>query len=114
MKPLTAIAALATVFAASGAWAHAHVVKSEPAANATVAAPKTIHIDFSEGLEAKFSGASLAKATGGDVAASAKAAGKAIDLTPKAPLAAGGYKVTWHALSTDGHKSEGSFSFTVK
>ncbi len=29
-------------------------------------------------------------------------------------LTAGTYTVAWHALSTDGHKTQGSYSFTVK
>ena len=29
------------------------------------------------------------------------------------PLAAGTYKVEWHAVSTDTHKTQGSYSFTV-
>ncbi len=29
-----------------------------------------------------------------------------------APLPPGTYKVTWHALSTDGHRTQGSYEFT--
>ena len=31
-----------------------------------------------------------------------------------ATLAAGTYKVTWHATCVDNHKTEGSFQFTIK
>jgi copper resistance protein C len=31
-----------------------------------------------------------------------------------ATLAAGTYTVDWHALATDGHKTNGSYTFTVK
>jgi len=30
------------------------------------------------------------------------------------PLPKGGYKVTWHAVTADTHRVEGSYSFTVK
>jgi methionine-rich copper-binding protein CopC len=29
-------------------------------------------------------------------------------------LAAGTYQVSWHALSNDGHKTKGTYSFVVK
>ena len=46
------IAALsAGLFAAAGAFAHAHLHASTPAADTTVAAPKTLHLMFSEKLE---------------------------------------------------------------
>jgi methionine-rich copper-binding protein CopC len=108
------LAALPVLAGATAALAHAHVVSSTPAANASGPAPKTLHLEFSEGLEAKFSGVELMKASGPVVAADSKVSGKAIDATPKAPLAPGEYMVMWHALSSDGHKSNGSYNFTVK
>ncbi|BAN96253.1 hypothetical protein E05_14870 [Plautia stali symbiont] len=30
------------------------------------------------------------------------------------PLASGHYQVNWHVLSVDGHKTKGSYSFSVK
>ncbi|MDB5442964.1 MAG: copper resistance protein CopC [Phenylobacterium sp.] len=113
---LTLLAAVTAplLFAAFGANAHAHVVKSSPAENATVASPKAIHLQFNEKLAPKFSGAALMTAGGKPVAVTAKAAGKAIDATPKAALAPGGYMVMWHAVADDGHKSKGQYNFTVK
>jgi len=32
----------------------------------------------------------------------------------KTPLAAGDYQVNWHVLSVDGHKTQGSYRFSVK
>ncbi len=29
-------------------------------------------------------------------------------------LETGTYKVDWHALATDGHKTDGSYTFTIK
>ena len=111
---IAGLAAIAALMSASGAQAHAHLVKASPAENATVARPAVLHLEFSEKLEPKFSAAVLMKADGGAVAVSSKAAGKAIDATPKAPLAPGRYMVMWHALSADGHKSNGQYNFTVK
>jgi len=38
---------------------------------------------------------------------------KTLIVTPTAPLTAGAYKVEWHAVSVDTHKSEGAYSFKV-
>jgi len=109
-----AAAALPGLLLASGAQAHAHIVKSTPAAEATGSAPKTIHLEFSEKLEAKFSGVDLMKADGSIAPVDVKIAGKTMDATPKGPLSAGGYMVMWHAVAGDGHQSAGDFNFTVK
>jgi methionine-rich copper-binding protein CopC len=113
LAKIAAAAALLTLLAATGAQAHAHLVKSAPAADAAGAAPKTIHLEFSEALEPKFSKAELVKA-GAPVAAGSVAKGKAIDVAPKAALTPGAYQVLWSVLSADGHKSKGDYSFAVK
>ena len=118
MKQLSAKVAaaallLAPLLAATGAQAHAHLLASNPAASSAVAAPKALHLEFSEKLEPKFSKAELSKA-GAPVAASSVAKGKTIDLAPKAALTAGAYNVVWAVVSTDGHKSKGDYSFSVK
>ena len=110
---VAAVAAPALMFA-SGAQAHAHLVKANPAENAAVAAPQVIHLEFSEKLEPKFSAVELMKADGAAVAVTSKADGKTIDGTLAAPLAPGGYMVMWHVLSADGHKMTGQYNFTVR
>jgi copper resistance protein C len=112
--PLAAVTTFAALMIASGAQAHAHLEKASPAENATVAAPKTIHLEFSEKLEPKFSAVELVKADGAAVAVTSRAAGKAIDAAPKRALAPGAYKVMWHVVSGDGHKMKGQYSFTVR
>lgn len=113
-RPTLFAATLAAgLLAAAGALAHAHLHMSDPAANATVAAPKTLHLMFSEKLEPKFSTVEVVSA-GAPVAVSVKAVGDTLEATPKAPLKAGAYTVNWKVLSVDGHKSDGSYSFTVK
>lgn len=116
MKSFHKAAALAAplLILATGAQAHAHLVKSSPAANAAVAAPAVLHLDFSETLEPKFSSAALMKADGSPVAVKAVAKGKAVDATPAAPLSPGAYMVVWTAVAADGHKVSGNYNFTVK
>jgi len=38
---------------------------------------------------------------------------KTLIVTPEAPLTTGQYKVEWHAVSVDTHKSEGAYQFKV-
>lgn len=111
---LAAALAAPLLFAAPAAFAHAHLHASAPAADTTVAAPNTVHMEFSEKLEPKFSGAELKSAAGAAVNVKAKISGTTMDLTPAKALAAGAYTVTWHVLAGDGHKSNGQFAFTVK
>jgi copper resistance protein C len=114
MKTLAALLALPALAFATAASAHAHLHSSSPAEGATVPAPAALHLEFSEKLEAKFSGVELKAANGAAVPVAAKVAGAVIDAKPKAKLAPGAYTADWHVLSVDGHKSSGKLSFTVK
>ena len=112
---LTLSAAL--MFAATQANAHAQLVKSEPAKDASVGAPATILLHFDDPLEMKFSSFKLTDIDGKAIAIKAMAAPdpKSLGATPVAPLAPGLYTVSWTAASTeDGHKMTGTYSFTVK
>ncbi len=111
-------AALACLAHTGPALAHAHLKSATPPAGGTVtAAPSELDLTFSEELNLKFSGV---KVTGPDKAA--VPTGEAMlmdgDTTLMVPLSgslgAGTYKVDWHALSEDGHKTQGSYTFTVK
>lgn len=117
-RPFLALAAAAALLAAAtGAQAHAHLVKATPAANAVVATPKNLCLTFSEKLEPKFSGLDLMKADGQPVAVKSSVAAKdrkTITATLAAPLAPGGYMVMWHVVSADGHRMKGDFSFIVR
>lgn len=112
------IAASATLLLAGAASAHAHLVKSTPAANATVAAPKTISLTFNEKLTPAFSKFELVMPTMSNMAVAVKTSvskdGLAITGAPQAPLMPGVYKINWHAASSDGHKMDGVVDFTVK
>ena len=100
------------------AWAHAHLERATPASGSTVASPMSIRGDYTEGLEIAFSSLTVSEANGKtmDLGKTTLAPGddKAMVLLVAKPLPAGHYVVTWHALSKDGHKTEGKWSFTVR
>ena len=97
--------------------AHTDLVKSSPAADSTIAAPKIIVLTFSEKITPAFSGFDLAMDDGmkATAATAVSADGKTVTLTPRGALMAGAYKLNWHAAAAeDGHKTEGVLSFKVK
>lgn len=111
------LAALAIALAPATALAHAFLDHAEPPVGGTVAAPREIRIFFTEAVEPAFSGITLAGADGRKIATAAAAPDPADPkelVLPVPPLAAGTYTVTWHVVSTDTHRTEGHFSFTVK
>jgi copper resistance protein C len=115
------IAATALVAFAGTANAHPKLLSASPAANATVAKPAQIKLQFSEKLMPAFSKADLTMAAMPGMAAmkmpttaALDADGRTLVVTPKGRLAAGRYTVDWHIVSTDTHKVAGSYAFTVK
>ena len=117
-KPMLKIAAsLAFAFAATQAFAHAQLEKATPPVGGTVAAPKEIRLEFSEGVEPKFTGVTLTSASGATVPigpARTEAGNAAVLIVPIVkPLAPGVYTVKWHAVSVDTHHTQGDFQFTV-
>ena len=113
-----AIIAFATAALVSGAaLAHAFLDHALPAVGATVArAPTEVTLWFTQALEVAFSGVEVTNASGQRFDT-----GQAT-IDPKDPqelhvplkaLPPGDYKVSWHALSVDTHRTVGDFSFTV-
>jgi len=107
---------LAAVLATGSAWAHAHLVTATPADGAALtAAPDNISITLTEDIEPAFSHLKLATAAGGMIPLAAERAdGKALSARPSTALPPGAYTVDWQVLSVDGHKTSGSFGFTVE
>lgn len=110
----------ASLSIATSASAHAHLESQLPAKDSIVSSPKELRLQFSEGVEEKFTKVSITSTASGKTMvepvpaiATDRADKKTLIVTPAAPLAAGEYKVEWHAVSVDTHKSEGSYSFTV-
>jgi len=114
MRTLNIVMLLAAVLGCStAAQAHAYLDHATPAVGSTVAgSPGTVTLHFTEKLEAKFSGAEVHGAGGGRVDHGASVSGNAMRIGV-GRLAPGSYSVTWHALSVDTHKTQGSFGFTV-
>lgn len=104
--------------AVSPALAHAKLENSEPKANSTLeAAPKLIRLQFNETLEPAFSTIKLSDAANTDIALSKTEIDKADTKAMVAnvpPLRSGEYLVQWSAMTRDGHKRKGQFSFKVK
>ena len=110
-------AGLGLVAVSAPAFAHAHLKSATPPVNGTASSPSELDLVFSEGLNLKFTGL---KVTGPDKKAVSTgnatlgAGGDTTLVVPiSAPLSAGTYTVDWHALSTDGHKTNGHYKFTV-
>ncbi len=98
--------------------AHAHLKSASPAPDGTVAAsPPEIRILFTEGIEPKFTGLTLTDKSGKAVATGTGVTdpqdNKTLIVPVSATLAPGAYKVHWHAVAVDTHKTEGDFTFTV-
>lgn len=115
---LAGLTASATLMAISPAWAHAHLVSSDPAANATLAAaPKTITLTFSEKLVPAFSKFELTMPEHGGMKVPVKttlsADGKSITGAAEGAMTKGSYKIVWTAASADGHKMNGEVAFKV-
>jgi methionine-rich copper-binding protein CopC len=108
MKKLIAVLLLTV----SPAFAHAKLVSSDPAANASVKSPTMIKLSFSESLEPAFSTASLSDSAGKTLPVPKSVGGATITLLPIG-LKPGAYHVTWQAVGHDTHKLSGSFGFKV-
>jgi methionine-rich copper-binding protein CopC len=109
---------LAFALAAGAAFAHAQLDKAVPPVGGTVTSPNEIRLKFTEGVEPRFSGIALAGEGGAAVPLGAPGVDPADNSVLIAKVAKtlppGVYTVTWHAVSVDTHKTQGSFSFTVK
>jgi len=116
-KSLSIAAAAAALLVAGQAAAHAKLVASTPAANATVAAPKTITLTFNEPLVPAFSGFDLSMGHGMKmtVKTTVSTDRKTLSGAPQGALMPGAYTLHWHAAAADdGHRMDGVLTFTVK
>lgn len=94
--------------------AHAHPQQQSPAANAVISTPAEVRMTFSEPLEAAFSQITVLNAKGDSVTANkATVDGQSLVLVLPA-LTAGRYTVKWAVVASDGHRSKGNYSFSVK
>jgi copper resistance protein C len=111
---LTVLALLLIPFGAPTARAHAFLDHASPLVGSTVAsAPHEVVLTFTQSLEPSFSTVTVTDPGGTDAAAGkAQVSGNTMRVGLKAG-GAGTYRVHWHALSTDTHTTEGTFTFHV-
>ncbi|WP_127130100.1 copper resistance CopC family protein [Georgenia sp. SYP-B2076] len=111
---VTLLGVLATV-AAPAAHAHDIMTGSTPAADAVLAErPGEISLSFNNDLLDSTQVIRVTNASGKTVAeGSPVVSGPAATLTLPEPLGDGAYHVTWSVVSSDGHRIEGEYGFTV-
>jgi methionine-rich copper-binding protein CopC len=111
-------AAFACSLAATAAFAHAFLDHAVPGVGATVSgSPSELKLTFTQSLVPAFASVQIATAGGAPVSAG-KATSDPADPTTLhvrlgQPLKPGAYKVTWHVVSVDTHRTEGAYTFTV-
>ncbi|WP_337021072.1 copper homeostasis periplasmic binding protein CopC [Pantoea anthophila] len=115
---ITLVAAGAMAFSSLAA-AHAHLRASTPAAKAEVTtATDALTLTFTEEIEPAFSGVALLddhqKPVATEKARVASGNKDRLIVSLPQPLKAGHYQVNWHVLSVDGHKTAGSYRFSVQ
>ncbi len=107
----------ATLFPAIAS-AHAMMDRSEPAAGSTVThSPPRVTIWFTQEVEPAFSLIEVLDADGKQVDnrdVRVDPSDKRMLTVTSPDLAGGSYKVVWHVVSVDTHRTQGSFKFTVK
>lgn len=113
-----AVALLAVLVMSVPAFAHAHLKSAAPAVGGKIAgSPKELDLHFTEGLNLSFTGVVLKGPSDATIATGKATLKPGDDQTLVVPisgtLAAGRYEVSWHALSKDGHKTKGTYHFTV-
>ena len=110
---LTIAALLIASASSSSVQAHAQLDHANPPVGSTVRSlPGQITLYFTESVEPKFSGAEVRNSAGARVDAGHSASGNTLSISVKG-LSPGDYTVSWHVLSVDTHKTQGSFSFHV-
>jgi hypothetical protein len=95
--------------------AHAHVEKTEPAANSTIAKPPTsVQMWFNEAPDLKVTKVELAGASGKVELGPAHSMGKNnVMAAVIGKMADGKYTVNWQTAGDDGHVEKGTFTFTL-
>ena len=100
-------------FSNVAAHAHAFLDHASPLVGSTVAsAPHEVALTFTQNLESSFSSVQVTDANARVDQGKAQISGNSMRVGLKS-LSPGTYRVRWHALSVDTHKTEGSFTFIV-
>ena len=112
------LAVLTISLLATSAYAHPKLKSASPAADVSSrVSPTEIKLNFSEGVIAKFSGVEIKNESGKTIPAGVAVTDpkdqKQLVVPLPAPLTAGRYTVTWHAVSQDTHRVKGEYSFGI-
>ena len=114
MIPRVMLVAVAIAGVSAPAMAHAFLDRADPAAGENLqVAPTRIELHFTEPLEPAFSAVTVTDESGRDVSAGPTVVGGSEMDLPLKLLAPGRYRVTWHAVSVDTHRTEGKYNFLV-
>ena len=95
---------------------HASLLSSDPSPGASVVAPLArIRLQFNEPVESALTGVAVVTAAGDTLALSPVADPYDVHaVLAQAPaLRPGPYTITWHVVSADGHRVDGSFGFIL-
>ncbi len=105
---------VALMLAAAPAHAHASLDHATPRVGSTIpSAPSEVVLTFTQNIEPAFSGVTVRDGAGKRVEAGKPAISGNQMRVPVRGGAPGTYRVRWHVLSVDTHRSDGSFSFRV-
>ena len=108
-------ACLALACVAAPLSAHAFLDHASPGAGAVLAtSPKTLMLVFSDELEPESSGVAVVDGSGHSVASGRAVVERNCIMAPLRPLGAGRYRVVWHAVSLDDHRTQGAYDFVIR
>ncbi|WP_273826641.1 CopC domain-containing protein YobA [Providencia rettgeri] len=118
-RKLSAIAVLFLGMSFQQAFAHAHLKDQLPAEGAAIEqTPESITLNFSEGIEVNFTKVSIIGPEKNIIKTGKATLDPNNDTKVIVPvedkLTSGKYDVNWSVVSVDGHKTKGTYSFTVK
>jgi methionine-rich copper-binding protein CopC len=116
MRQIFAVFALLALTARADA--HAFLVRSSPPVGSAVqTTARELKLEFSEAVELAFSGIEMTTASGARVPLQPVRYGDTARrqlVTAFPMLMTGSYRVKWHVVSVDTHRTEGAFTFMVR
>jgi methionine-rich copper-binding protein CopC len=118
MRSVLLLVAALSLSMDNDAQAHAFLVKADPAVgSALTGKPTALRLEFSEAIELGFSGVELTAVSGTALALNGVRFaddGHKVLIASLPMLTSGTYRVKWHVVSVDTHRTEGAFTFTLK
>ncbi len=117
IRTATSVFVAALLVVPAAAHAHAQLDRADPKVGSTVSAPNEVRIWFDSDLDPASSSVAIrgpGGATVGDGHGAVDPSDTRLLKSTLPHLSPGTYHVTWTAVSRDGHRTSGSYSFTVK